>query len=104
MFTINNRRNGLKPMALLSYLGMMCLVPLIFCRNDAFVHFHARQGLVLWVWGVLAIFSLHLPIIGLFFFSGSVFAITLLSLVGLISVLLSKTWSIPVLGTLAQKL
>ncbi len=104
MFAKKIQIRGLKPMALLSYLGVLCLVPLIFRRHDAFTNFHARQGLVLWIWGVLAIFSLHIPVIGAFFFSGSVFAIMLMSLIGLISVLLFKSWPLPVIGTLAEKL
>ena len=91
-------------MGILSYLGVLCLIPLIFSRDDAFVNFHARQGLVLWIWAVLAIFSLHIPILGAFFFSSSVFFIMVLTLVGLLSVLLSRMWRIPVIGTLAGKL
>lgn len=104
MFTKNMQMPKIDHMALLSYLSVLCLVPMIFRRDDAFINFHARQGLVLWVWSVLAIFSLHIPVIGAFFFSSSVFAIMLLSVVGLISVLLAKTWSIPVIGPLSQKL
>ena len=91
-------------MAVLSYLGVLCLVPLIFSRDDEYVNFHARQGLILWVWSVLAIFSLHVPIIGPFFFSSSVFFITVLALVGLLSVLLSRMWHLPIVKMFAYKL
>lgn len=90
-------------MGFLSYLGVLCLIPLIFGRNDEFANFHARQGLVLWIWGVLAIFSLHIPILGAFFFSSSVFFILFLSFVGLVSVQFSRMWRIPVIGMLAGK-
>lgn len=91
-------------MATFSYLGVLCLVPLIFSRDDPYVHFHARQGLVLWVWGVLAIFSLHVPILGPFFFSSSVFFITVAALIGLLSVLLARSWSLPIIGSFSMKL
>ncbi|MEO5339572.1 MAG: hypothetical protein H7837_03495 [Magnetococcus sp. MYC-9] len=91
-------------MAALSYLGVLCLVPLIFSHGDEYVNFHARQGLVLWVWGVLAIFSLHIPILGAFIFSSSVFFIMALSLAGLLSVALSRRWRFPVIGMFAGKL
>lgn len=91
-------------MALFSYLGVLCLVPLIFNRDDEYVHFHARQGLVLWIWGVLAIFSLHIPVIGAFFFSFSVLVIALLALAGIASVLLTRAWRLPVVGMVASKL
>ena len=91
-------------MAAFSYLGMLCLVPLIFSRNNAYVDFHARQGIVLWSWSVLAIFSLHIPIVGPFFFSSSVLFILLLALMGLLSVFMTRTWSLPIISLLAKKL
>ncbi|MEO5378724.1 MAG: hypothetical protein H7832_13210 [Magnetococcus sp. DMHC-6] len=91
-------------MALFSYLGVLCLVPLLFNKDDEFVHFHARQGLVLWIWGVLAVFSLHIPVLGGFFFSFSVLMISLLAFVGLLSVVLTRAWRLPVISTLAGRL
>ena len=37
-------------MAIVSYLGILCLVPLIMNRDDEFVYFHAKQGLIIWMW------------------------------------------------------
>ncbi len=91
-------------MGTFSYLGVLCLIPLIFNHEDEFVHFHARQGVVLWIWGVLAIFSLNIPLLGPFFFSSSVFFITLLTLAGLLSVALSRRWRFPLVGFLAGRL
>jgi len=90
-------------MAALSYLGILCFVPLIYGRGDPFVHFHSRQGLVIWMWGVVALLLLPLPF-GRFFFHMSSTAILLLSVAGLVSVLLQKTWSLPFVHGLAEKL
>src|ERR1700722_8161962 len=38
-----------KMYAVLSYLSIFCIVPLILKKNNAFVLFHGRQGLVLFV-------------------------------------------------------
>ncbi|MEI8397473.1 MAG: hypothetical protein WCF85_22380 [Rhodospirillaceae bacterium] len=90
-------------MAGFSYLGVLCFVPLLFNRDDPFVGFHARQGLVIWIWGVLALFALSIPGFGWFFrFSASL--ITTLSLIGLVSVALRKTWKFPFIHDLAEKL
>ncbi|MBF0460332.1 MAG: hypothetical protein HQL87_02955 [Magnetococcales bacterium] len=97
-------RSRARLMATLSYLGVLCLIPLIFSHDDEYVHFHARQGLVLWIWEVLAIFSLHIPLVGPFFFSSSVFFIAVLTLVGLLSVALSCRWRLPVIGGFARQL
>ena len=88
----------------LSYFSVLCLVPLIFSREDEYIHFHARQGLVLWLWGLLGIFALHVPGIGGFFFSLSVVFISVFSLVGLLSVFFKKSWHLPVISSLAEKL
>ena len=53
--------------------------------------------------GVLAIFSLYIPIIGAFFFSSSVFAITLLAMGGLLSVFLTKAWPLPIISLFAGR-
>ncbi len=44
-------------MAALSYMGILCFVPLLTNREDEYVHFHAKQGLVLWMWAVIAMFA-----------------------------------------------
>ncbi|MEI8393159.1 MAG: hypothetical protein WCF85_00385 [Rhodospirillaceae bacterium] len=97
---------GLRPlvMAALSYLGILCFVPLLLCRNDEFVQFHARQGLVLWMWGVAAIFALSLPGIGKWFFSSSGMIIMAFSALGLISVVLRRAWRLPIIGVMADRL
>ncbi len=91
-------------LAFLSYLSILCLIPLIFAREDSFLHFHARQGLVLWLWGLLAIVALHIPGLGPFLSGISVVFILFFSCVGMISVLFSKQWKMPMIGGLAAKL
>ncbi|CAK0747830.1 Magnetosome protein MmsF [uncultured Gammaproteobacteria bacterium] len=91
-------------MAAFSYLGILCFVPLLFGRDDEFVQFHARQGLVLWMWGVLAIFALALPGIGKWFFSFSGLAIMAFSALGLVSVLLQRAWRLPLIHEISRRL
>jgi uncharacterized membrane protein len=91
-----------RTLAFISYLGILCLVPLIINRDDEYVAFHARQGLVLWMWGVLAIFGLSLPVVGQFFFSVSAMAIMIFSIIGMVSVALSKAWKFPFIGEWAE--
>ena len=92
-----------KMMAALSYLGVLCFVPLLFGRGDAFTHFHSRQGLVHWIWGVVALFLCPLPF-GRIFFSFSSTAILVFSVIGLVSVLLGQAWRLPLVYELAKKL
>jgi uncharacterized membrane protein len=91
-------------LAMLSYLGILCLVPMLVNTEDEYVNFHARQGLFLWMWGVLAIFGLYLPVVGRLFFSISAILIVLFSLIGILSVMLTKAWKFPFIGIWAEKL
>lgn len=58
---------------------------------------------MIWGWGVLALFSLGIPGFGWFFrFSSSL--IMMACLIGLVSVLLRKSWKLPLVGDLAERL
>ncbi|CAH2598658.1 Magnetosome protein MamF [Rhodovastum atsumiense] len=91
-------------LAIMSYLGILCFIPLLFGNRSPFVQFHARQGLVIWAWGVLALMALSLPGFGGWFFHFSANLILILSVAGVISVLLGKTWKFPLIYDLAAKL
>lgn len=91
-------------MALISYLGVLSLVPLVVNRKDPYVQFHARQGVLIWMWEVLAIYTLLLPAVGKFFFKFSSLACLVLSVLGVVSVLLGRAWKFPMIGAWAEKL
>ncbi|MBF0621345.1 MAG: hypothetical protein HQL54_05410 [Magnetococcales bacterium] len=91
-------------MAMLSYLSVLCVVPLVLNKEDEYVYFHARQGLVLWIWGVISIFAMHIPVIGPFFFSFSATVIAALSLIGMVSVVLGRAWRLPIIYILSSRL
>ncbi|HIJ21605.1 MAG: hypothetical protein HON68_09790 [Gammaproteobacteria bacterium] len=92
-----------KILAMMSYLGILVFVPLIMNRDDQYVYFHARQGLVIWIMGILAIFTLYLPGIGKFFFSSMATLVLLFSLAGIVSVLFYKAWRLPLIYTLSTR-
>ncbi|MBF0355844.1 MAG: hypothetical protein HQL43_11475 [Alphaproteobacteria bacterium] len=89
-------------MAALGYLGILCFVPLLRCKDDEYVLFHARQGFVLWMWAVLAMFALPIPLAGEIFFSVSMMAILIYMAAGLISVAFRRAWRLPLVATLAD--
>lgn len=91
-------------LAMMSYMGALCLVPLLLNRSDNYVGFHTRQGLVIWITEALAGFILFLPTFGRFFFSATMAVCILFSLFGMIGVFLEKAWRFPLVGTLAEKL
>ena len=91
-------------LAVMSYLGVLSLVPLVMNRNDPYVQFHARQGVVLWMWEVLAIYTWLIPAVGSFFFHFSSILCSVFSVIGILSVLLGRAWKFPLLGGWAARL
>lgn len=91
-------------MALISYIGFLCLIPVLTKEKDEFVRFHAKQGLVLLA-GELAtwlIFSLA-PFFWLF--SNLLGALWLiLSIIGIMNVINKEKKELPLLGSFADKL
>lgn len=92
-----------KVLAMMSYLGILVFVPLIMNRDDQYVYFHARQGLVIWILGIVAIFTLYLPGVGKFLFSSFATITLLFSFVGIVSVLFYKAWRLPLIYTLSTR-
>ena len=91
-------------MAALSYLSVLCFVPLLVDRDDEFVYFHAKQGLVIWIWGVLALFALHVPVLGKWIFGFSSMGVLVFSLLGLVSVVFQRAWKLPVVSWVADRI
>lgn len=89
-------------MAITSYIGILCFVPLLRNNDDEFVYFHARQGLVVWMLGVIGIFSLYLPGVGKWMFSVSITAMVAFSLIGMISAALNRAWKLPFIYSVAR--
>lgn len=104
--TVLQREVGVssRTLAAMSYLGVLCLVPLVMNRNDSYVQFHARQGVMLWMWEVLAIYTLLIPAVGHIFFRISSIACLVLSVIGVLSVLLGRAWKFPIIGDWAAHL
>ena len=92
-----------KIMASLSYIFILCLVPLLLKRKSKFAQFHARQGLTIavawfgfWVIGIV-------PILGwIIAFFGNILLL-LVSIVGIIKTLNGETWEIPYIYDWSKK-
>lgn len=93
-------------MALISYIGILCLIPILTKTQDEFVKFHAKQGLVLLV-GELAIMILSwipffvflLPIWWLINLGWLV-----LSILGIVNVVKNEKKELPLVGKFAALL
>lgn len=89
--------------AVMGYLWILCLVPLILKKDNAFSLFHARQGLVLFIvsiicWGISVV-----PLIGVIGILGNAAAFVL-SIAGIINSLKGEYWKMPYIGDYAEKI
>ena len=92
-----------RTVASLSYIFILCLVPLLLKRDSAFAQFHAKQGLTItvawfafWVIGII-------PLLGwLIGFFGSL-ALLIVSIVGIMKTLNGEAWKIPYVYEYSKK-
>ncbi|NQU83647.1 MAG: hypothetical protein HQ536_02960 [Parcubacteria group bacterium] len=86
--------------AAISYIWILCLVPLILKKDDRFAQFHGKQGLllaVIWFFGGLVFW---VPIFG--WMIAMILAFT--SIYGFFQALKGERWEIPVIGKYAKKI
>lgn len=89
-----------KIVTFLSYIGFLCIVPLVAKKESEFAQFHAKQGLVLllaWIVG-----SITIPIFGIGFIIN--IGVVILSIMGLINVNDGNMKELPIVGDLAKKI
>ena len=56
-----------KTLAALSYLSILCFLPFIFCPNDEYAKFHAKQGIRLFVLSLFSDIASLIPVVGAVF-------------------------------------
>lgn len=92
-------------MAALSYAGPLLLIPLLMMREQSFVKFHLRQGIVLF-----AVYLVAYVVMGMFVFTMILWplfniiglAVLALMIYGVVNVVKKQETPLPVLGSLAS--
>lgn len=87
----------------LSYLSILCLIPIFTKKEDDFIKFHAKQGLMLFIIEAAAGIVSVIPIFGGLVVTLGVLVCGLLSLAGIVQVLMGNKWSMPVISEWAEK-
>jgi uncharacterized membrane protein len=88
-----------KTLAVLCYLGILFIIPLLLKPKSKFIKFHAKQGIILTI-GWFAGLPFYI-----FFGLGFLvhIAIVVLSIIGVMNVLEGKEKDLPIVGDLANK-
>lgn len=82
--------------ALLSYLHILFLIPLLAKKDSKFAQFNAKQGLVMFILE----FFVWIPVLG--WLLG--IALFIVWIIAVIKVLQGQYWKIPVIGDYAEKI
>ncbi len=90
-------------MALISYIGPLCLIPLLTKDQDEFVRFHMKQGFVLFI--LEAAVSIILSVFPPFWAIGWIFNIAwlILSILGIMNVVKNEKKELPIIGKHANR-
>ncbi len=91
-------------MAIMSYISVLCLIPILTKEKDEFVKFHAKQGLVLFI-GEVATWIVFI-IVPFLWFLGNLLGIfwLALSVIGIVNVVNKKKKEVPLVGKFAEKI
>ncbi|MFA6553485.1 MAG: hypothetical protein WCT27_03580 [Patescibacteria group bacterium] len=83
-------------MAALSYVWVLSIIMLILKKDDEFVKFHAKQGLILFLFSFVGV----IPFIG-----WAVWIVVVIAMVfGFIKALSGERFKVPLVGDLAEKI
>ena len=89
-----------KVLAAISYLWILCLIPLFLKRKSKFTQFHAKQGLLLFILEIVGWLVFWIPFIG--WILG--IAILVLAVLGIVNAMQGRYWEMPILGKYAEKI
>jgi fumarate reductase subunit D len=90
-------------MAVMAYIPFLCFIPLLKMRDDQYVYFHARQGLVLFFLEIIA-FIFSFPHLSQLFWTAIIIGCIGAAVAGIMFAVQGKAHQIPIIGELASRL
>lgn len=88
-----------KTFASISYLWILCLIPLLFKRQSKFAQFHGKQGFVLFIIEVIISLLMWIPVIGQILFLAAI----IIAAIGFIKAYNGEWWEAPYIYKWSQK-
>jgi fumarate reductase subunit D len=90
--------------AVISYISFLCIVSLILKKENKFALYHAKQGLVLFVFEVAIFIISVIPILGWLAAMLGVLVFTLFSIWGILRALMGHLPRFPLISDIADKI
>ena len=91
-----------KSFAVLSYLSILCIIPLILKKDNAFVLSHSKQGLVIFI-AQVAVMIVSI-LLGQWVFRLGMFVLWIFAFIGIVAVLQGRLIRFPVISPIADKI
>lgn len=91
-----------KSFAVLSYLSILCIIPLILKKDNAFVLAHSKQGLVIFI-GQVAVMIASI-LFGPWMFRLGMFVLGVFAFIGILAVVQGRLVRFPVISPIADKI
>jgi len=92
-----------KLLAAVGYLFIFFLIPLLGKRDNDYVQFHAKQGMILFVAWFVVVFLGIIPILGwLLIMPLGIFGLILLSVIGFTNAISGRMTVLPIIGKYAR--
>jgi len=89
----------------IGYIWLLFLIPLFLKKDSQYCQFHAKQGMVLFIFSLLVMILGGVPVVGwLIIMPLGWLAIIILTLLGFVNALQGKQWKMPILGKWAKKI
>ena len=102
--TPQKSKQGGNAIALFSYIGVLFIIPLLTNKNDPFVKFHVKQGIILFIAEVITSVVAILPIVGWLIAPIAWVVWVVVSIIGITNVLSGKQKELPWIGKYADKI
>ncbi|NQT90300.1 MAG: DUF4870 domain-containing protein [Candidatus Omnitrophica bacterium] len=96
--------NDAKIFAIVAYIGILCLLPLLLKKDNKFALHHGKQGLVIFIAEVICGMLGVIPILGWLMAPVLFIILAFYSLIGIIQAASGKYWKAPIVADLAEKI
>ncbi len=90
-------------LAILSYISILFLVPLLTAKEDEFAQYHAKQGMVLFIVTMANMFLAVIPVLGWLIAPIIFLGIVILAIWGIVNVINGEKKDLPLIGQYAHR-
>lgn len=95
--------NEANAVAVFSYMGLLLIIPVLAAKEDPFVKFHIKQGLVLLLSFMAVELLVFIPILGWLLIPIVFLMLGIFTLIGIVNALRGVKKELPIIGKYANK-